>query len=260
MASRGLTVNDQKGRLVGFLEEWRRRVGGQPLRSRLAVFLERAVPLLERAITEQTPPTRSADGLRLLMPLLATALRLSDRHVASVNPWTLAGLRRREVRNAGVLAGLWTPSSMGDLAGSFLGEFLDRVPAPEGSSLPDRAELALGYRVRAEHCPSGDDADRVDIVIETKRHLIGVEVKVDAGEGDRQLERYLLAVARSATSTDRIPVVLLLGPKRPSRPDVLWASWSTVRAAIGATMPRHRRDQAFGHHLLDHFARHVGAF
>ena len=254
-------MNDLKGRLGQFSDEWRRRhVGGQPLRRRLAVFLEKAGPLLERTIPKETSSTRSAVGLRLLMPQLATALRLSDRGMASINPWTLAGLGRREVRNAGVLAGLWKPSLMGDLAGSFLSEFLGRITLTEGSSLPDRAELDVGYRVRYEHCPGGDDADRVDIVIETKRHLIGIEVKIDADEGDRQLERYLLAVARSAASTDRIPIVLLLGPRRPSGTGVLWASWSTLRAAIEATMPRHRRDQAFGHHLLDHFARHVGAF
>ncbi|HEX7852516.1 MAG TPA: hypothetical protein VF523_10020 [Burkholderiales bacterium] len=42
-------------------------------------------------------------------------------------------------------------------------------------------ELGKGYRVAPEVCPLGDAADRVDLVIETSRYIIAIEVKIRPG-------------------------------------------------------------------------------
>ena len=60
--------------------------------------------------------------------------------------------------------------------------------------LPDEAELALGYSVQTEHCLNGSGADRVDITVETQDAIVGIELKIFAGEGEAQLARYVAAI------------------------------------------------------------------
>ena len=259
-------MNDRATRLAGFLEEWRERSGGKTLRRRLPAFLERAAPLLastREALSTRgalAPPKLDAADVRVLASRLIPALRRAGRAGASGNPWSLAGLGRREVRNARVLAGLWSSSRPDDLAMAFLAQFFGRITTSVGATLPDTAELGRGYRVRTEHCLDCDGADRIDLIVETANHVIGIEIKIDAGEGDRQLDRYVAAIGRSQAAFGRKSAVILLGRRPPSRPDVLWANWSMLRAAAMAAMPRRRSDHGFDHELLIHFVRHVRAF
>nr|WP_229364185.1 PD-(D/E)XK nuclease family protein [Sphingomonas sp. PL-96] len=65
----------------------------------------------------------------------------------------------------------------------------------------------------------GDAADRLDLIIETSLYLIGIEVKIRAGLGRDQLERYKASVFRRAELQKRSARIVLLAPFSPDVPD-----------------------------------------
>lgn len=252
----GGAATDLRGRLPALLAELRRTSGEGTLERRLLPLLER----LRRLLPSRSPPALDVDRLASILSELTIALAQGPRAQQTMNPWTVAGAKRREVRNAAILAALWSSAQVGDVAVTFLAGFLARCGGRSGRELPTADELALGYRVRVENCPGADGADRVDLVIETARHLIGVEVKIDARESPGQLARYVDAIARNARQLGKRGSVIFLAPLEPSRDDVFTASWSTVRAAAAASLSRRRADYDFAHHLVAQFARHVRSF
>jgi hypothetical protein len=256
----GLMMNDGlHARLTSFLDDWERVKNANTVVERLKSFLVIAHPLLAPNMDGPTPKPADCDKLRSLLPRLSASLRSASSSIGSINPWAIAGLRRREVRNAAALAALWSPRQCGQVAVAFLDKFLRLVDQP-GTSLPTFSELAAGYVIRTEHSPAGDGRDRVDLVIESTDHLIGIEIKIDAGEGPAQLSRYVASIRGNAQNLGKRPVVVLLAPFAPSHPDVLRAAWSHVRAAAAAALPRRRLDYTFTHHLVAAFARHARGF
>ena len=243
-------------RLPGLLREWRQCAGEGTLERRLGLLHGHIKPLL---------PSRAggrllADRLAIILPALSTALRDLPLGGAFINPWTVAGMKRREVRNAAVLAALWTRSQVGEVGPAFRGEFFARCRSREEQSLPDQNELRLGYRVRIENCPGPDGSDRVDLVIETAGHLVGIEIKIDAREGCDQLARYVEAIGRNAGQLKKEARVIFLAPCAASRDDVIAADWSTIRVAAAAALPGRRSEYNISHHLVAQFARHVRVF
>lgn len=255
----GSTRYDQVERLDRFLREWRTARDADTLVRRLERFCVQAHPLFLPPVVRHPP--QQIDSVRLagLLSRLGSALNGARSSGLMINPWTAAGLNRREVRNAAVLASLWSDTQCGKAGAQFLREFLARVEQPQ-TPLPGADELAAGYIVRTEHCPGTDGADRVDLVVESARHLVGIEVKIDAGEGPQQLSRYVTAIERSARRLDKYPAVILLAPFRPSCPGVLTAGWPLVRAAAQAALPAHRSEFSFAHQLIAAFAVHVRSF
>lgn len=171
-----------------------------------------------------------------------------------VNPWAIAGLKRDEVRVAAALAGLWRAEFGGEASLRFLREYLE-------AALPDiawDAELAPGYGVEAESNPTGDVSDRVDLVLETPRHLIGIEVKIDAGLGPQQLERYRVAIGRRAALTGRTPHILLLAPFASEA--ALSTSWRDIAAAADRAVPGKASARGFTAHYIASFGDYVRTF
>jgi hypothetical protein len=243
-------------RLQSLLTEWREHAEGYSLNRRLAALLEGLAPLLRVG----TGAPLDAERLGGLLPALSAALAERRNAGETMNPWTVSGARRREVRNAAILVALWSPAEAGNAGPEFLGGFLDRCQGQSGLGLPGREELALGYRMRVENCLGVDGSDRVDLVVETARHLVGIEIKIDANEGKDQLRRYVEAIGRSARQLGKAPRVILLAPFPPSRDDVIPACWSMVRSAAVAALPRRRSEYGFAHHLIAHFAHHIRSF
>nr|WP_165388352.1 PD-(D/E)XK nuclease family protein [Sphingomonas populi] len=243
-------------RLLSLLTQWREHAEGNTLRRRLSLLLETLAPLLR--VCAGTP--LDAEQLGRLLPALSAVLAERRDAGEAINPWTVSGARRREVRNAAILVALWSSAEVGDAGPEFLGGFLDRCQGRLGLGLPDRNELALGYRMRVENCPGVDGSDRVDLIVETARHLIGIEIKIDAKEGKEQLRRYVEAIDRCAQQLGKDPRVILLAPFPPSRDDVIPAGWSMVRSAAAAALPKRRSEYGFAHHLIAHFAHHVRSF
>lgn len=170
---RGASVNTLVERLPELLSDWRRYSSDDALNLRLGRLLARLRPLLPSDAGGRT----NADHLALLLPALSRALSARPQGHGLINPWTVAGTKRREVRNAAILAALWTPAQVGEVGPQFLAEFFARCRTETGQDLPGRDELALGCRIRVENCPGPDGSDRVDLVIETTRHLAGSRSK-----------------------------------------------------------------------------------
>lgn len=205
--------------------------------------------------------TRTVGGLR---PHLAAARGAGT----FLNPWDVAGIGRREVRNAVVLASLWDPRFCGDAAVRFLDGFIGRLRERTGDLLPTYDDLAGGYFIRTEHCPLGDVSERVDITIEGRNFLVGIEVKIDADEGFMQLERYVGSIERRAQSRKKHAVIFLA----PFVPDfschspggwsdkVTTASWSDVGRSARQCAPRRQRERDFALQLISSFGRHTSKF
>lgn len=209
-----------------------------------------------------------ATEIEAAIEALAGPLEDSRNRGALVNPWAAAGLKRAEVRNAAVLATLWTPNSGGAAAKAFLNAFLRRLQLSPAATLPTRDQLQAGYIVRTEHCPLGAASERVDITIEGETFLLGIEVKIGAREGPRQLERYVNALNERATARRKQASIVFLAPFAPSEQvapqawltQVTPATWGDVAAAARTVVPKRRCDRNFNHQLIDSFASHVAPF
>ncbi|SDA35733.1 PD-(D/E)XK nuclease superfamily protein [Sphingomonas sp. NFR15] len=173
-----------------------------------------------------------------------------------MNPWALASLGHDEVRNATALAGLWMPDFGGATSLRFAAAFLaTAIPTVDWFM-----ELAAGYRVATEVCPLGDRADRVDLIIETTHHLIGIEVKIRAGLGPDQLQRYSLAIARRAALQNLTPTVIFLALRPANVPAIASTSWINVARAARSAAGRKATERTFVQHLVATFGEHVQAF
>jgi hypothetical protein len=213
---------------------------------------------LDRASNGGAPPLLSTSRLISTLTALRPLLKKARQEGGEVNVWQMAGLKRVELRNAAVLAALWSPAEMGDRAANFLGEFLRRLTPNAG--LPSGEELASHYVVRTEHCATGAATERVDITIEGRHFVLGLEIKIGAGEGPEQLTRYQKSVEEWAHSKGKRGAVVLLAPFRTIIPGIIQADWRDIVSAARATLPA--KQSAFTHadRLIYDFARHAAAF
>lgn len=173
-----------------------------------------------------------------------------------INPWSLADLRSNEVRTGAALAGLWSEAFGGRASSAFLTDYLS-------SALPYacadwRAELDVGYRVRKEVCPLGGQTERVDIVIDTRRFIVGIELKINAPLGERQLERYQDELGRHARACGKIAHVILLSRKTSCPvPDVPCTTWKDLAASARSSCGLRARDRGFAAQLIARFGDHA---
>lgn len=262
----GLTT-DPVGRVPAFLEGWKAR-SKAPNMSGLAA----AHRLIEgwRALSAsapafaQTPPTISLVAVRRVLDGLRGPLDRARGRGEFIDIWSVAGLGRREVPNAAVLAWLINPRGSHGQGSHCLAALMGQVArkAPEWS-VP--TELLRSARVEAEQRPLGSDRDRVDIVVEAPGLIVFVEVKIDAGEGEAQLSRYTesarrVAAVRAAPGvTPGTPLVLFLSPRPPAEQvaNLVHLTWRDVAAAL-AEAARSAPDPA--RLIIRSFAKHARAF
>ena len=204
------------------------------------------------------PTGQDWSGIHAMLTSLSAPLQAARTEGGMMNPWALAGIGRREVRNAAVLAGLWRPAGGGDTAVAFLDAFLRRIEQREGIALPTREQLEQGYSVEVENCPLGATSERIDLTIECKPFMIGIEVKIEAGLGERQLERYRDAIRTRAELARQTPVILFLSPYATREEGIVNTSWHDVAAA--ARSLRSGEAPSFNQQLIERFAAHVSTF
>lgn len=260
-------MNDLAGarldRLAGFLSDFRGLEADRELHSLQSFLWEwSASPKPNR------PGVRTIDHDRFAAFLSNVTGPLEEFRAngSFLNPWVVAGLRRSEVRNAAVLANLWRPELSGASALEFLNNFLRRVEYRAGVALPDAETLASGYRVRTEHCLAGQASERVDLTIEGRGFIIGVEIKIDAAEGEAQLERYGHALDERGRLKRLAPFLIFLAPyphRGEAGPEVglpiLDASWDDVKAA-GELLLEGNGSYNFTAELIGRFALHIATF
>lgn len=170
-----------------------------------------------------------------------------------INPWSISGLGRNEVRTTYTLASLWRYEFAGAASRQFLSFWL-------GSEIPVMSEaewrtiLFNGYSVTTEVSPLGDASDRVDMIVETSSHIIGIEVKIDAPQGKEQLIRYQSALTILGNSTKRDSYVAFLSNRPANQPNVHNANWRSIATAARRAAENNHTFQA---QLIKQFGDYV---
>lgn len=237
-----------------FANDWRASRSRHSLARRLAEFSLGARPLLPRTkpMLKRAPPV-SADRLERAVidfrPLVAARMERGD----GINIWSAAGVGTDERRNVGVLAQLWMRASMGQVSEHFLKAFLDRVAGAECVNLDH------GYIVHPEHRPMGDGAHRVDLVIETRDVIIGIEAKIRAPADAGQLARYAGELRARAAHKGVFcrHELIFLGPRPRNFDCALSSTWSDVASAARDAA---RSSSGMSRRLLRDFANHISNF
>lgn len=170
-----------------------------------------------------------------------------------INPWAVSGLGRNEVRTTYALASLWRYEFAGAVSRRFLALWLEAA-IPAMSADEWCTILFNGYNVATEINPLGEAGDRVDIIIETSSHIIGVEVKIDAPQGYMQLERYQNAVTSLGRSTKRGSFIVFLSNRPARQKGVYNAHWRSIATAAKCAADNANTLQA---ELIKRFGDHV---
>jgi hypothetical protein len=171
--------------------------------------------------------------------------------------WTIAGLRRNEVRNAAVLAWFLDPRGSHGYGPEILKRFLDEAAAAAPGWPAFEGNLSTA-RVRTEERPLSSDRDRVDIAIDGADFCVFIEVKIDASEGRDQIVRYLEAAQEKARALHKPHVgVVYLSPRPASivLGSLSVLSWRHV-AKILSSVPEIGVPGA----LTRQYAQHIRAF
>lgn len=187
---------------------------------------------------------------------LGKAVSVIKEQGGIINPWAIAGVKDHEIRNSAALAGLWLADFGGDSSKRFLVAYLSSAI----DTVDWADELAHGYNVETEVDPAGEGVDRVDLVIQTKSYLIGIEVKIKAGLGREQLERYSRSLPQRAQLLNLQSIVILLAPFKSHLPDIISTHWANVSAAAAMAAGHKIRERSFAQQLIASFGEHVSKF
>ena len=175
-----------------------------------------------------------------------------------IDVWAVAGLKRKEVRNAAVLAWLLDPKETHGRGATIFCTFMGRLAQRCEGRFPLPATICGNYLVLPENTLGGS---RIDITIDGPDFIAFIEVKVDAPERDGQVPEYLsLAQGKAA---GRPYCVVFLSSQRPSidSPNIVAATWSDVAIAIEEAVGRPQgSSMSFGDRLLNQFAQYIRMF
>lgn len=177
---------------------------------------------------------------------LSEPLKVVQHRSLSFDPWEVAGLGRKEVRNTAVLAWLLDPEGTHGFGRLPLQAFL-RAIRHNRNDIP---EDYLHYcRVQVETNPTGDNTNRVDIEIDADNFFLLIEVKIDACEQPEQVARYCSDARLHAMS--RPWAVLFLTP-RGGKPltygldfkpeDVPCISWRHLATVLESSLQSHYKE------------------
>ena len=190
---------------------------------------------------------------------LNEAVGTARRSGAFIDTWSVAGLRRDELRIASVLAWALDPRASHGKGNLIFRSLIDLLSSSAGSSISFDIDLAADYSVSTETCPLGNRENRVDIVVEGKRWVVFIEVKVDAPETRQQLRRYVRAAREKADATKKpIATVLYISNRMTdATPGVLSLDWRAVAHATRCAVSENNGPLDFPGFLLLQFADYV---
>lgn len=131
--------------------------------------------------------TIDATHLAEFFSQLSEPLKVVQHRSLSFDPWDVAGLGRKEVRNTAILAWLLDPEGTHGFGRQPLKAFLRGIRHTRNDIPEDYHHYC---RVQVETNPTGDSTNRVDIEIDADNFFLLVEVKIDACEQQEQVARY----------------------------------------------------------------------
>ncbi|HHX4812401.1 TPA: PD-(D/E)XK nuclease family protein [Yersinia enterocolitica] len=172
---------------------------------------------------------------------LSEPLKAVQHRSLSFDPWEIAGLGRKEVRNTGVLAWLLDPSGSHGFGRLPLQAFLQSIRDCGREDIPK--DFNRYCRVRVETNPTGDNTNRVDIEIDADNFFLLIEVKIDAGEQKEQISHYCSDARQRAVQRPWVVVFLTPHGGKPltsglefNAEDVPCLSWWHLAAAMESSL------------------------
>ncbi|ACR68666.1 PD-(D/E)XK nuclease family protein [Edwardsiella ictaluri] len=153
-------------------------------------------------------PPPSPGGLNTFFTHWKQHQPLAVQHALFFDPWAVAGVARKEVPTTAVLAWLLNPQGSHGFGGIMLSALMSHLSRQSAGRIP--ASYGRYCHTSVEDCPTGDSRNRVDLVLDSERCYLLVEVKISAPEQEEQLQRY--AQEASARAGSRAWAVLFLTP------------------------------------------------
>ena len=180
-----------------------------------------------------------------------------------IDVWEVAGLKRSELRNAAVFAWLLDPNQTHGRGSKVLDVFIRRLAEKHQEQISVPKKVGINYFVFTEAYLLNSMESWVDIVIDGPDFIVIIEIKIDAPEGDKQVERYLALAKAKAIS--RPYWVIFLSPRREqeisSDPHFVAATWNDVAGAIEEVVKSNSTNfVSFSDRLLLQFAQRVRSF
>ncbi|BDL20622.1 MULTISPECIES: PD-(D/E)XK nuclease family protein [Enterobacteriaceae] len=177
---------------------------------------------------------------------LSDPLKVLQHRSLSFDPWEVAGLKRREVRNSAVLAWLLDPEGTHGFGRLPLQAFLRTIRR-------NRKDIPEDYRnycrVQVETNPTGDNTNRVDVEINADNFFLLIEVKIDAYEQPEQVARYCSDAKVRAMSRPWAVVFLTPHGGKPltcgahfKPEDVPCISWRSLATTLGSSLQPHYKE------------------
>ncbi len=208
-----------------------------------------------KAAAAAVPGERLANFLGNLRKALHS--RRQDGHL--LNVWTIAGLKRNEVRTSAVLGWVLDCNGSHGFRGSIFESLIAALQRRGNSAALDGLVLGRNYQLAVEHCALGERDNRVDLAIEGENCIIYIEVKIDAPEGREQLKRYLESAKSKAVALKKPKAaVLYLSEAWPADrpPELICLRWREVAHAILSVVANEKRT-SMSAALLTQFANHI---
>lgn len=158
------------------------------LTTRLDHFFRQWPQHIEWSEEAEKPINIDASQLAEFFSLLAEPLSAVQHPSLQFDPWEIAGLQRKEVPNTAVLAWLLDPYGSHGFGRLPLQVLLRLIRGQNRHDIP--ADFSQSCHIQTETSPTGDDISRVDIEISANNFFLLIEVKIDAGEQEKQVARY----------------------------------------------------------------------
>ena len=231
-----------------FFDQWRAYSRFTPLEDKLPAFFDELREVLPAARAGK--PGEKKPGQYLVFDELQAffaklpPLLTSAKHAGFLcDPWAVASLKRNEVRNSAVLAWWLDPWGSHGLGPALLTELLHFMHWD--------CSIDRSCSVRVESHPDGDRSNRVDIEIDAPGFFLIIEVKIDAPEGIKQLQRYC-NLAEMKKTVEKRGVLFLTPTGRPPvsvdpnstceilpSDQVIPISWKKIASLLQAALRQH---------------------
>ena len=260
-------MNEASSRqLVCFVEQWTaiQQHSDEPLQNKLAIFFQKWVLETTELTDVIKPEAIQHDINHLALSHFFNAYQHARQPMLEamkqgmfVNVWQTAGLKHDEVRNSKVLQWFLNPNGNHGQSDALLKQFITLLPI-EFQNLDTQSS-----RVIAESCPLGEGTERVDIEVDAQHFLLFIEIKINAYEGQEQLNRYLSIAQRKAQNRPWLVVYLTNQSQLPvmhrNKQNLIAISWQQM-AYVFLQYSKQAETRNRSAWLVQQFAEHIQAF
>lgn len=201
----------------------------------------------------------AAERLFEFLGRLRAGLGACQKDGRLLNVWTVAGLKRNEVRTSAVLGWALDCNGSHGFRAAILDGLIELLRQRGQAEILHDVVLGRNYRLSVEHCALGERDNRVDLAIEGENCVIFIEVKIDAPEGSEQLLRYVQSAKNKALALQKPnSIVLYLSETWPAEKpaELVCLRWRDVARAISNIVTDAHKRSVSGALLLQ-FAAHI---